>query len=142
MALNSPSLQELPTTNKVKCITANSMYTIYLRMIIVNIICICPSYYSPLCNSRIGEYRKGPGLSVCLSVYQSVHLSILAHDGLMDFLHIGYHDQVPWDTDACKIVFYLYTYCSIKSLYTTVTMYHKSLMHIRSKFTLCQNRVN
>ena len=26
-------------------------------------------------------------------------------DGWMDFLHIGYHDQVPWAPDACKTEF-------------------------------------
>ena len=36
-------------------------------------------------------------------VHQSVHPCIFLHDLWMDFLHIWYHDQVPWATDAYKI---------------------------------------
>ena len=35
----------------------------------------------------------------------SVRPSAFLHDGWTDFLHIGYHDQVPWATDACKTEF-------------------------------------
>ena len=70
-------------------------------------VCIDSSglYYSPLRNSRIGEYRNRPGLSVNMSVC----LPILAHSTKMDgwiFVMYGglwYHDQVPWGADACKI---------------------------------------
>ena len=46
-------------------------------------------------------------LFVVPCVHPSVLMSILAflHDGFMDFLHIGYHDQVPWAADACKTEF-------------------------------------
>ena len=65
-------------------------------------------YYFPLCLSRIREYRKGSSQSVHLSVYHRAFL----HDGWMDFLHIGYHDQVPWTTNACKIEFVSIPNCS------------------------------
>ena len=41
---------------------------------------------------------KGP-------VSPSVHPHAFLHNDWMDFLHIGYHDQVSWGADACKIVF-------------------------------------
>ena len=37
------------------------------------------------------------------SVSPDVHPHTLLHDGWMGFLHIGYHDQVPWVADAFKI---------------------------------------
>ena len=39
------------------------------------------------------------------SVCQSVRPRPFLHDGLMAFIHIGYHDQVPLATHACKIEF-------------------------------------
>ena len=33
------------------------------------------------------------------------HSLTFLHDGWMDFLHIGYHDQVPWAAFASKIEF-------------------------------------
>ena len=53
----------------------------------------------------ISEYRKGSSPSVCPSVQLSVHPRAFLHDGWTDLLHIGYHDQVPWGTDTCKIEF-------------------------------------
>ena len=58
-------------------------------------------YYSPLCLSGIEECRKGSSPSVRLSV----HLHAFLHDGWIDFLHIKYHDQVSWATDACETEF-------------------------------------
>ena len=58
-------------------------------------------YYSPLCLSGIREYRKSSTPSVSLSV----HPCAFFHDNWIDFLHIGYHDQVPWATGAYKIEF-------------------------------------
>ena len=45
--------------------------------------------------------------SFCLSSHPCAFL----HDGRMDFLHIRYHGQVSWATDACKIEF-----CSVPNL--------------------------
>ena len=68
------------------------------------------TYYFLLCLSGIRKYRKGSRLSSCQSWCQAaIHLSVCCrtflHDGLMDFLHIGYHDQVPSAADVCKIKF-------------------------------------
>ena len=49
--------------------------------------------------SRISECRKGS------NPFVSVHPVAFLHDGVMDFLHIEYHNQVPWTADACKIEF-------------------------------------
>ena len=43
--------------------------------------------------------------SVQLSVSQLVCPRTFLHNGWMDFLHIGYHDQVPWASDAYKSEF-------------------------------------
>ena len=51
-------------------------------------------YYSPVCQSRIGEYIK---LSVCPRAF--------LHDGWLDFLHIGYHRQISQAAHAFKIEF-------------------------------------
>ena len=45
--------------------------------------------------------REGSSLSISLSACPCA----FQHDGWMDFLHIGYHDQVAWAADACKIEF-------------------------------------
>ena len=51
-----------------------------------------------------GNIGKSP---VDQLAHPSVHLSVspcaFLHDGWMDFLHIQYHDQVPWAADACKV---------------------------------------
>ena len=39
--------------------------------------------------------------SICLYINPRAFL----HGGWMDFLRIGYHDQVAWAVDACKIEF-------------------------------------
>ena len=59
--------------------------------------------YSPLYLSGIREYIKG--LSVSQSISLLSHPHTFLHDGAMDFLHIRYHDQVPWAADAYKIEF-------------------------------------
>ena len=51
---------------------------------------------------KLGNIGKSP---VCHSVHLSVRPRVLLHDGWMDFLHIRYHDQVPWTANACKIEF-------------------------------------
>ena len=56
-------------------------------------------------NGGIGEYRKGPGHSVCPSTHAFVHCYICLHDGNMDFFHIWYHDQVLCVADAHEIEF-------------------------------------
>ena len=43
--------------------------------------------------------------SVSPAVCLSVHPQTFLHDGWIDSLHIGYHDQVPWAADAYKIEF-------------------------------------
>ena len=35
----------------------------------------------------------------------SVHPCAFLHDGWIDFLHVGYHDQVPWAADAWQTEF-------------------------------------
>ena len=63
-----------------------------------------------------GGYRKWSSQSIHLSVHPRAFL----HDGWMDYPHIGYHDHVPWATDACKIDFgsghNRQVYVSVKSL--------------------------
>ena len=54
--------------------------------------------YSLLHLCGIRKYRKE-------SNRLSVRLRAFHHDGWIDFLHIGYHDQVPWATYVCKIEF-------------------------------------
>ena len=50
---------------------------------------------------ELGNIGMGPvHPSICPSC-----LRAFLHDGWMDFLHIGYHDQVPWAADACKTEF-------------------------------------
>ena len=65
--------------------------------------------YSPLCQSGIREYRKGFSMSIYLSIHPPIFLSVhpraFLYDGRMDFVHIGYHDQVLWAADTCKIEF-------------------------------------
>ena len=39
--------------------------------------------------------------AVCLSVHHCTFL----HDGWIDFLHTGYHDQIPWATNTQNIKF-------------------------------------
>ena len=60
----------------------------------------------------IREYRKWSTAvlqSDCRAVHyavcQSSHSCTFLHDGWLDFLHITYHDQVPWAADAGKIKF-------------------------------------
>ena len=98
---------------------------------------------------------KGP---VCPSVF--AHSSML-HYGLIDFLHIGYHDQVSWSTDACKIefgsvpnlsnygyFFIIFSVCCdvseknvvILFIFGTVIRYHLLLLHVKYHLTLCQIR--
>ena len=45
---------------------------------------------------KIEEYRKGSSPLGCLSVSPCTFL----HDSWMDFIHIGYHVQVPWAADV------------------------------------------
>ena len=58
-------------------------------------------FYFLLCLSGISESRKRDIPSVQLSVRPLAFL----YDGWMDFLRIGYHDQVQWVIDVCKIEF-------------------------------------
>ena len=55
-----------------------------------------------LCLSGIGAHRKGVSPFVTPSGHLSVHPHVFLHDGWLNFLHIGYHDQVSWSADACK----------------------------------------
>ena len=54
-----------------------------------------------------GNIGMGPvRLGICLSCHPSIHPGTFLHDGWMDFLHICYHDQVPWAAaDAHEIDF-------------------------------------
>ena len=93
---------------------------------------------------------KGP---VHLSVHLSVHPHTFLHDGWMDFLHIGYHDQVPCVVEVWKITFgsvpnwsnYGYLFINVECLLRylrvecdefvhicgTVIKYHASLMLVK-----------
>ena len=51
-----------------------------------------------------GYIGKGPvHLAGRLSVRLFSRPCVFLHDGWMDFLDIGYHGQVLWAADACKI---------------------------------------
>ena len=55
------------------------------------------------------ESRNIGSLSMFLLVHPSVIQSLFPHtflhEGWIDFLHIGYHDQESWAADVCKIEF-------------------------------------
>ena len=52
--------------------------------------------------------------SVRLSVSLSVRSCAFVHECWMDFLHIEYHNQVPW-ADACLFQFFIPSVMSVKT---------------------------
>ena len=105
--------------------------------------------------------------SVCLPVHfihQSIHPHTFFHDGLMDFLHIWYHDhidQVPWAADVCKIefgsvqnlnnygYFFILFVCNcllwylsknglVIFIFCKVIRYHVLLIHVKLHLSPCQ----
>ena len=65
----------------------------------------------------------------------------------MDFIHIGYHDQVPWAAHACKILFGSVPNLSnyghemnrlLVFIIGTVSSYHVVPTHVKYHLALCQ----
>ena len=100
----------------------------------------------------------------CPSIHHSICLFVgnlyaFLYNGWMDFLHIGYDDQVPWGADACKMecdsvphmsncgyfvinfecwLWYLGEECNDLSIFGTVIRDNAVCMLLNQHLALCQ----
>ena len=132
--------------------------SVHLKDLKVDMVCLL---FLALPKRNWGIQKRVQPISLSVQMSSCPHLFL--HDGLIDFLHIRYHEEVPWAADACKIEFgsvphlsncgyfsYIVSVCCDISatnvviflfIFGTVIRYHVLLMIVKQHLAMCQIEV-